>query len=118
MNVHPTSSSDNPHDHSWNLSYEEAYKAFGDIESGFKNLEQTVPWHARDWWDAHEANWRTEFADARARFEQLKKPSPEQWNQVKDDYRELLGRLGRHYAEAKEGLGARTIAGRAKEEPR
>lgn len=117
MDPHTTPAFENQRDHAWNLSYEEAYEAFGDIESGFKNLEQTVPWHARDWWDAHEANWRQEFAEARERFDQLNKPSEEQWSQVKNDYRELLGRLGRHYAEAKEGLGARTIAGRAKGEP-
>src|SRR5688572_7768711 len=42
-----------------------AWKRLADLESHFKNLEETVPPHAADWWEENMSGWRTEVEKAR-----------------------------------------------------
>lgn len=91
-----------------------AWKRLGDIESRFKNLEETVAPHMRDWWEENLSDWKKDVEEARAMLSgSSAEPGPlsdEQFRRVSD----VLDRLEQKEKIAAEELGSRTAAGRAK----
>lgn len=90
-------------------------QSFSDIESGFKNLKETVPPSSQDWW--HERELRLE-ADLEVVRNQLNAICHDLAGLLAPQSAAIARRLADlkiELAKAQEGLGARTAAGQAKE---
>jgi hypothetical protein len=75
---------------------------FEEVEDGFRNLQQTVPPENESWWNDHYGDWPEEL-------ERLKAEAAD----GKPVHREL-DVMEERLMQAKEELGSRTAAGRAK----
>ncbi len=91
-----------------------AWKRLSDIESKFRNLEETVPPHAADWWDENMSGWRTETDKAR----QMLNGSQAQPGPMAEEQCQraavVMDELEQKQKMAAEELGSRTAAVRAK----
>jgi hypothetical protein len=88
---------------------------FNEIEGGFHNLEETVPPHARDWWQENDPAWQAQMGAVRAELNELSHDLAGLLELKAANIDRLLAELEMELGMAREGLGSRTAAGRAKE---
>lgn len=84
---------------------------FEELEGVWRNLKQTVPPHAQDWWDENMERHQARIDPLREKFHHMDKP---RWG---DSRKAMLGELNALeliVEEARVGLGERTVAGRAR----
>jgi len=81
-----------------------------DLDARWRNLNQTVPPHAQDWWDRNMAPQKQRIQDLKERVSE----SAGAWEEASADIEQELRELEELCDDAAERLGDRTAAGRAK----
>ena len=96
------------------LAGQKAWHRLKELESGFHNLQETVPPHADEWWRSQYADWRLEIDRAKAQLGGSEENPRELTEQDEPAVHKTLDHLAEKLATAREELGSRTAAGRAK----
>lgn len=96
------------------MAGQKAWRRFVDLESKFKNLEETVPPHAADWWNDNMYGWKADFDALRASMPGTEANPGPLADGANARVNQALDALEKRYHSAAEELGSRTAAGRAK----
>lgn len=81
-----------------------------ELERQWRNLNQTVPPHAQDWWDRNMASQQQRIADLKTRMPSTR----EDWPAARGPILAEIMAIEELIQTAKDELGSRTAAGRAK----